>query len=156
MESLICPHDGAENLAIALRCTQCSSRLSRVVVGSEFANRYQIDGLHSQTDSGFLYVGRMIATGKPCILREIVPDQPAQREDQTRFNRAAIHLIDSRPDCLIPIFEHFAQQSRYYIVGEWEQKPTLFNFIDNKESLPEAEAERLFGRMISGLAELYA
>src|SRR5579864_2066129 len=114
MPTLICPHDKAENPLGALICVQCGAKLSRVEVGSVFLQRYRILERLDENKIGFRYRVELSSTGKPGIRREIIPTEAGSRERMISFDRAARHLIQSRPRCLVPIFEHFMHQSCYY------------------------------------------
>src|SRR5579864_1442232 len=114
MASLICPHDGEENFADALSCIRCGRRLSRVQPGAVFLQRYLVEKCLSETQTGFRYLAQITATRKPCLLREIIPQAPAKREDILRFDRSARHLIQARPHSLAPVLERFAHRSCYY------------------------------------------
>ena len=122
MANLTCPHDQAENQAQALTCVQCGRKLSRVVEGQVFVQRYRVLSCLGQTDTGFRYLAQFARTGEACVVREIFPSAAGERAPLARFDRAARYLIAARPRCLVPVLEHFSHRSCFY---RWKRSPRV-------------------------------
>lgn len=156
MPILICPHDKAENPIEAFVCIQCGRKLSRVEVGGVFQQRYHILECLDENKIGFRYRVKLSSTGKPGILREIIPKDALSRERMISFNRVALHLIESHPRCLVPVYEHFMHQYCCYTLEGIPPAPTLRDTITKKGALPEQRAKSLLKDLLIGLKELYS
>jgi len=156
MASLTCPHDKAENPAQALTCVQCGGKLSRVVEGQVFVQRYRVLSCLGQTDTGFRYLAQFARTGTACVVREIFPSTTGERARLTRFDRAARYLIDAKPRCLVPVLEHFSHRSCFYTVEAVTERASLREAIEKRGSFPEERANALLDTLLAGLKEVYS
>src|ERR1022692_1218784 len=156
MASLTCPHDKSENPAQALTCGQCGGKLSRVVAGQVFVQRYRVLSCLGQTDTGFRYLAQFARTGDACVVREIFPSTTGERARLTRFDHAARYLIDARPRCLVPVLEHFSHRSCFYTVEAVPERASLREAIEKRGSFPEERASTLLDTLLAGLKEIYS
>ena len=156
MPALICQKDQQENAAQALSCSRCGAKLSRVVVGRTFVQRYRVLSCLGDTETGFRYLAQFARSGESCVLHEIIPSQARERSVLAGFDRAAQHLIDTHPKFLAPTLEHFSYRSCYYTVESRSQGKNLRATIEREGAYSEPNARGLLAALLTALTELYS
>jgi len=161
--SLFCPTCGAANGAQETVCFACGQSLHAPAVETQriLKQRYRIVGLLGQGGMGAVYRAEDSELGdRPVAVKEMSPrglSQVEEAEATQAFKREALLLAGLMHANLPRIYDHFAEEERWYLVMDLVEGETLEDYLARQPDgkLPLQEVLTLGSQLCTVLEYLH-
>ncbi len=93
--------------------------------------------------------------GAPCVVKWLVPEDPADPDVGARFAREADALAKLQHAAVPTLYDSFVDGGAYYIVQQYVEGRTLGDAVDADGPLPEARARAVLRELLTVLKYLH-